>query len=212
MTPSSTTTLRKPFFARSDGLLLALFLTAGMSSLCQAAPLPKWSDETYKYITINQSVGDALIELGRNVGVPVKLSTSVKGRMTRGLPIGNARRFLDAVCRRYGLVWYYDGSVLNISAETESRTEMFKLDETTIGDVTERLDRIGVSDARFPVRVSEADRVVSTSGPPSYLALVKKTLGVISGEDANTTRSAAQVRVFRGRRAELQEVPTKKAQ
>lgn len=200
---------RVHFVPRRTRLSLA---TAAISlvigTFCAQAAEPDFPDGTYKYITLDQSVGDALTEFGRNVGIPVKVSSSVKGRVGPGLPVGSARQFLDSVSSRYGLVWYFDGSAINVSTEAETRTELFKLDEKSISGVTERLDRLGINDPRFPIRVSQPDQMVSVSGPPTYLAQVKKTLGVMSDGKA----SAASVRVFRGRRAESLEVPASQSQ
>ena len=181
-------------------------LAAVLGSFPALAAEPEWPEGPYKYITLDQSVPDALVEFGRNIGVPVKVSEQVKGRMGPGLPRGTARQFLDALSQRYGLVWHYDGSTMNVSTEAETRTEVFKMNKDSIDGVTERLDRLGITDPRFPVRVSQEDRLGSVSGPPTYVDQVKTTLGVIAGPSANEPRTAAQVRVFRGRKAESQEV------
>ena len=92
-------------------------LAAVLGSFPALAAEPEWPEGPYKYITLDQSVPDALVEFGRNIGVPVKVSEQVKGRMGPGLPRGTARQFLDALSQRYGLVWHYDGSTMNVSAD-----------------------------------------------------------------------------------------------
>lgn len=194
--------------AIAGALLAVAFATAP-----SLAAEPKWPDGPYRYITLNQSVGDALTEFGRNIGVPVHVSASVKGRVGPGLQSGSAREFLETLSSRYGLIWYYDGASINVSPESETRTELLKLDKDTFPEVVARLDRLGIKDERFPVRVSETDQLVSVSGPPSYINLVKKTLGVVSGDVANASpKDAAAVRVFRGRRAEQQQFSTSKTE
>jgi type II secretory pathway component GspD/PulD (secretin) len=169
---------------------------------------PSWPAGTYKYITVDQAVDDALIEFGKNTGVPVRVSKQVKGRLSAGMPVGTAREFLEWVCNRYGLVWHFDGSVLNVATEAEVRTEIFKLDANAASGAAERLATLGVSDSRYPIKVSEKDDVVSVSGPPSYVALVKKTLGVPSAARvAQDKTSVVPVRIFRGRSAVAQNFP-----
>lgn len=188
---------------------LAIGLSCELSFSQVHAAEPRWPSGTYKYITVDQAVGDALIEFGRNVGVPVRISTKVKGRLNGGMPIGTAREFLEWVCGRYGLVWHFDGSVLNVAAETEMQTEVIKLDANSASGAAERLATLGASDPRFPIKVSEKDDVISVAGPPSYVALIKKTLRVPS----NTPRvpqdkaGVVAVRVFRGRSSESQNFP-----
>jgi type III secretion protein C len=154
-------------------------------------------------------VGGALVEFGKNIGITVRGSKEVKGRLSAGMPVGTAREFLEWVCNRYGLVWHFDGSVIHVASETEMQTEMFKVDANTASSAAERLATLGVSDLRFPVKVFEKDDVVSVSGPPSYVALVKKTLGVTTGASQDKD-GAVPVRVFRGRSAETRNFQAEK--
>ncbi|MCO0638306.1 hypothetical protein M8745_20435, partial [Lutimaribacter sp. EGI FJ00014] len=94
---------------RAIGLLVGLwFCVAGIQAI---AAEPEWPAGIYTYIPIDQRVSEALQEFGRNVGLPVRVSDRVEGRLSHGMPIGTAREFLTWICDRYGLVWYYDGAV-----------------------------------------------------------------------------------------------------
>lgn len=188
---------------------VAGFFILGISTHCASAAEPRWPDGPYRYITVDQSVRDALIELGRNMGVTVRVSDQVKGRLSGTMPVGTAKTFLEEICNRYGLVWHFDGLVLNVATEAEVRNETIPLDANAAAEAEDKLNRLGVIDPRFSLKVSPQDDVVQVAGPPSYIDLVKKTLGV-----ANYTKQNAQkvvpVRVFRGRQAESQIVPAEK--
>jgi type II secretory pathway component GspD/PulD (secretin) len=186
--------------------------SGAMALICAAiAPAnaiePDWPDGPYKYIAVDQPVDAALVEFGRNLGISIKLGKGIKGRLNSGEPHESARVFLDWVCDRYGLVWHYDGSTLNIVTEADLRTEIVQVDGEAMPDLAERLDRLGVSDSRFPLRVSEEDRAVTISGPPSYIALVKQSVGL---GDSGTVSKEANVRVFRGRTVDVQPVTSAK--
>lgn len=192
----------------------ATFRLAGAAGLfvlgiafAAAAAEPRWPDGPYKYITVDQSVRDALVELGRNMGVTVRVSDQVKGRLSGTMPVGTAKTFLDELCNRYGLVWHYDGLVLNVATDAEVRNETVPLDANTAADAEEKLNRLGVVDPRFTLKVSQQDDVVQVAGPPSYIELVKKTLGISTKQN---TQKLVPVRVFRGRQAESQIVPAEK--
>lgn len=201
----------------------ALVGVAAGFSLCglqfpTLASQPDWPSGTYKYITIDQSVSDALKEFGRNVGIPVEVSKHVGGRLNPGMPIGTAQEFIDWVCDRYGLVWYFDGSMLHIATAGEIRTEMFKLSAGDTKGVHQRLDALGIADPRYPIKVSDTEDVVSVSGPPAYVAAVKKSLGIMSGpvtsriarEVDGSSQEVVPVRVFRGRHVAAENVPAGK--
>lgn len=186
---------------RSAGLAFALMSTSGAT----AAEL-KWPDGHYEYVVVDQAVRDVLIEFGRNIGIPVRVTSEVGGRVSGGMPQASAQDFLNDLCRRYGLIWHFDGSVLHVATEAEVRTEVFELGGNTPARAAERLDALGIADARFPVRFSHADNVVSVSGPPTYIRLVQEALGIETDRPAEEliSQKAAAVRVFRGRSAETE--------
>lgn len=198
---------------KNIGAWLAAGISVHMVVLPAAAAEPKWPSGAYKYITVDQPVKDALIELGRNIGVPVNVSKVVKGRLGAGMPAGTAREFLDRLCKRHGLVWHFDGTALNVTVEAETRTEMIVLDADTASSAAERLKKLNVADSRFPVEISQKDGVASVSGPPSYVALVKKALAVSPARALKTSEDrVVTVRVFRGKEMEAQNFPASKPQ
>ncbi|WP_245482227.1 MULTISPECIES: type III secretion protein [unclassified Mesorhizobium] len=187
---------------------LAMILMLGLASSWANAAEPRWPAGPYKYITVDQSVTDALVELGRNMRVPMRVSKLVKGRLSAGMPVGTAREFLEEICSRYGLVWHFDGIVMNVATEAEVQTEMIPLNADTAAGAEDRLQRLGVIDPRFPIKVSRQDDVVSVSGPPSYVELVRKTLGVPASSTKQEPGKVVSIRVFRGGKlAETQNVP-----
>jgi type II secretory pathway component GspD/PulD (secretin) len=187
--------------------VMAVGLAAALGCISTPASAfePKWPSGPYKYIVIDQDLRDALVEFGRNVNMWVKVSDQAKGRRLRGpLPSGTAEQFLKQLCDGYGLVWYFDGSVLHITPESELKTEMVDVTPLTSHDLYEELKKVGVADARFPIRTTGDERVISVSGPPSYLWAVRQTLATMV--KAATPRLAKEtpsentpvVRVFRG--------------
>ncbi|TIW30870.1 MAG: type III secretion protein, partial [Mesorhizobium sp.] len=56
-------------------------LAFGLASSQANAAEPRWPAGPYSYITVDQSVADALVELGRNMRTPMRISKLVKGRL-----------------------------------------------------------------------------------------------------------------------------------
>jgi type II secretory pathway component GspD/PulD (secretin) len=165
---------------------------------------PKWPKEPYKYLVIDQDLREVLTEFGRNIRIPVKLSENVaKRRIRNDMAVAAPREFLQRICDTYGLVWYYDGAVLTVSDDSEVRTELLNTGAVGSETLLARLDSLGVNDARYPIRTSNAG-VITVSGPPPYLSMVRKTLDAL--EKASTPRPVQEVtsgdtqkvRVFRG--------------
>jgi type III secretion protein C len=176
-----------------------------------AAPLgrahamePKWPAGSYKYLVIDQDIRGVLSEFGRNIDVPIDLSDPVKGRLRGRLPTASAKEFLDSLCESYGLVWYFDGAVLHVNAKAELKTELISIGRLPPSEVTAKLDKLGIADPRFPVRGTPDAGIVSVSGPPPFISLVRQTLSAMARAAAppaareDSHGDEVRVRVFRG--------------
>ena len=155
-------------------LAFSVLAFSGLSRPARAADLVL-PPEPYPYVVVDQDIKTVLIEFGNNVKVPVEVGDQVKGRMRGQHSGGSAQDFLEGLCDTYGLVWYYDGSVIHISAKSEDRTELVDIGAVPMIQAIDKLKRLGVSDQRFPLRRTE-DGVVSVSGPPSYRSLARQEL------------------------------------
>jgi type III secretion protein C len=178
-----------------SAVLTAAAILVGMPQVAGALD-PKWPPGPYRYVVIEQDLKDALIEFGRNINVPVKVSDAVKGKLRGDLGSGSAEEFFKRLTASQGLVWYFDGSVLHVNSASELRTEVIDLGRILPTDVVSKLSKLGIADPRYPIRTTPGSGVISVSGPPPYIVLVRQTLiamarQVPEGEDT-------RVRVFRG--------------
>jgi len=178
-----------------SAVLTAAAILVAMPQVAKALD-PKWPPGPYKYVVIEQDLKNTLIEFGRNINVPVKVSDEVKGKVRGDLGAGSAEEFFRQLTASQGLVWYFDGSVLHINAATELRTEVIELGRIVPTDVVAKLTKLGIADSRYPIRTTPGSSVISVSGPPPYIVLVRQTLIAMArqqplGEDN-------RVRVFRG--------------
>ena len=178
-----------------SAVLTAAAILVAMPQVAKALD-PKWPPGPYKYVVIEQDLKNTLIEFGRNINVPVKVSDEVKGKVRGDLGAGSAEEFFRQLTASQGLVWYFDGSVLHISAASELRTEVIDLGRIVPTDVVTKLTKLGIADPRYPIRTTPGSGLISVSGPPPYIVLVRQTLIAMArqipqGEDT-------RVRVFRG--------------
>lgn len=186
----------------------ALFVLAALSGLVAPASAlePKWPPGPYKYLVIDQDVKDVLSEFGRNIGVPVDVSNEVTGRLRGRLPMVTAKDFLDQLCASYGLVWYFDGSTLHVNTKSEVKTEVIDIGRLPSKPLTARLTALGIADPRFPVRSTPHGGVVSVSGPPSYIALVRQTLTAMA-RAAVEPQDMRHVTIWRDLKAQQYDLP-----
>lgn len=163
-----------------------------LSNVGVHAAVPDWPDKTYRYVVVEQELRELLREFGQNVGLPVRISETVSGEVNGRLPELPPEQFLDRVAERYGLVWYYDGFVLHISAAEESSGTMLPLGRVTPQRVQRELASLGIRDERFPMRFSDEANVLFTVGPPRYVDLVQQMINALNQSEPQS------VNVYRG--------------
>jgi type III secretion protein C len=167
------------------------------TALATAHAAPAWFDTSYDYVVLDQDVRDALSEFGRNVGVPVVLSDAVSGRVRGRIEAKSAGDFITRLATTNGLVWYFDGSVLHVSADKEFVTRVIDAGRLRGDVVTDEMRDLGLADERFSLRAARNGHVITVSGPPAYINVVSQLVErlqpepVVSGDDP-------RVRVFRG--------------
>lgn len=193
-------TLMRRLFVGSSAVWMAMFFNYSARSA-----EPKWPTQPYRYIVVDQDLRDVLTEFGRNIGVPVRISDAAVGRRVRSeFATVSPRDFLQRLCTAYGLVWYFDGTVLHVNGDGEIRTEFITLGAARSDKLVERLNALGVADPRYAVRTTGKAGVVSISGPPPFLSLVRQTADAMEKSMAPqpvrevTDGDEKRVRVFRG--------------
>lgn len=185
------------------GAVLPIILVGVIAS--QAAE-PEWPKGPYKYFSVDQDIRDVLAEFGRNLNLSTSISEAVEGRIRNSSAVLPAREFLQHICDSYGLVWYFDGAVLHISSENEVRTELINVSPSKPAELIQQIGALGMSDARYEVRPGTGADIISVSGPPPFLAIVKKTVSALKQDhmpiriQESPGTDVLKVRVFRGGR------------
>ncbi|WP_188825698.1 type III secretion protein [Brucella endophytica] len=158
---------------------------------------PRWFAEPYNYVVLDQELRTALTEFGRNLGLPVVLSDAVNGRVRGRIEAKTAGEFLERLAGANGLTWYFDGSVLHVSADKEFMTRVIDSGRLSGEAVANEMRELGLADERFSLRAARNGNVISVSGPPAYIGVVGQLVErmqpeqIIAGDDP-------RVRVFRG--------------
>ena len=160
------------------GCCLSAFFQDSVSAA--NAPLP---NEIYPYTIIEQDVTVVLREFGQNLGIRVQLSPKVSGVVKGKMAPLQTLDFLNHVCQMNGLEWYFDGSILHITAGSEEVTKFLPLKKPlTPEKLADTLKQLSFYDERYPLRSGPDNASVFVSGPPAYAALVEQTLASSQGD------------------------------
>jgi type II secretory pathway component GspD/PulD (secretin) len=165
---------------------------------------PNWPAGPFRYLVIDQDTRDVLQEFGNITNIPIAVSDEVRGHVRGPLPITTAENFLKRICENQGLVWYFDGTKLYISAASEIDSLMITLGPLRLQELSDRLDKLRIADTRYPLNTTQKADVILVSGPPRYLALVRQTYEAMKQAmiprtvTENGVGDEPRVRVFRG--------------
>lgn len=183
--------------------LMLVWCTA--ASAAAAAGPGNWVQKPFQYVAVDQGLRDVLHELSAAAAVPIEMSDAVRGQVRGRWPEMPAGEFLGELARTYALEWYFDGSLLSVSALSEDETRLLPLHGVELEQLREGLVAAGLMDQRFGLRTGPAAGVALVSGPPRFTAMVQQSLDAISASNSARPRPVAEpapeerrLAVFRG--------------
>ena len=163
------------------GCLLGSALVAGPAL---AAPLPlegRQVDMTAR----EQPIASFLQDFFGTLDVPVSVSASAKGAVN-GVFRGPADRVLGNVLRSFGLMAYYDGSVVHIYTPGEVTTRTFAMPARGASAVISTAREMQLTDPRNVLRVSQNGGLIA-SGNRRFVEMVGE---LASGQQSQSTALA----------------------
>jgi type III secretion protein C len=184
-------------------IAVAICLAFGLATVAPrelTAAEPAWPAAPYDYVVIDQDLRTVLEQFGLNTGLRIALSDNVKGRVHGRMQPAPPRQFFDHLAEMFGLDWYYDGAVISVSAKSEAQTQLVKLGNASFTQLKAALDASGFLDPRYQLRQGAEQSIAIASGPPQYLAMVKKVATALSPEPAPKPGAPAKdyVMIIRG--------------
>lgn len=135
-----------------------------------------WREESYPYTVVDQDVREALAELGRNLKVGVDISEEVEGRLHGPWTSATLEDFMDRIADDLDIEWFFDGRRLHVSSASESVRQLLPLKGIEPEAWQVSLDKLGISNDRFPIAVDSDRDTALVSGPPKYVSLIVQTL------------------------------------
>lgn len=198
---TQTQRLERPCCRQSTVLLrierisvAAVALILAATHRVPAAELPG-ADRIVQYTVVNQDIAGALSGIAASLGLRADVSASVHGDVHGRLPKANASDMLGQLGALYGFDWYCDGRTLYVSSYGEAQHKMLQLGPITGSELLSTLDTLGISDPRWPVRVSQDGTIALVDGPPRFVALVEQTSEALA---ARVKVDNSAIKVFRG--------------
>lgn len=151
-----------------SGCILGVAMLAGAA---HAAPIP--FDERQVDLTVReQPIAAFLQDFFGTLDVPVTVSAGVKGAVN-GVFRGPAERVFANIQRSFGLMAYYDGSVVHVYAPSEVTTRTFTMRQGNARQVIATARDMQIVDTRNTLRVSQSGGLIA-SGNRRFVELVSE--------------------------------------
>ena len=148
------------------GAVLGSFLLGGAVS---AAPIP-FKDKQVDLTAREEPIALFMQDFFGGMDLPVSVSPSVKGTIN-GAFKGPADKVLNKVLRSFGLMTYYDGSVVHVYTPDEVGTRMFTVPAGSAANVVAMARNMWLTDARNTLRDNQNGSLIA-SGSKRFIDLV----------------------------------------
>jgi type III secretion protein C len=142
--------------------------------LAAAAANIRWSDKAVEYAVVEaKDLRMFLREFAAQQGMAVSIDADIKGELSGRYNL-SPRSMMELLARTYGLVYYYDGKVLHVHPATAVESDVIRLTESTPAQFQRTLDRLGISDLRYPLTADPERSTVMVSGPRRMVELIRQ--------------------------------------
>lgn len=152
----------------------ALALAASSLTVPSDAAAPAFASRPVSITARGEEMRVFLADLFAQGGVRVKVSSAVQGKVN-GVFVDQAGRIWEQMARAYGLVGFYDGTIMRVYAQSEVSTRTIAT--PVASRVVSEVRRLGLADGVNGVRAGAG--VVIATGVPEFLQRVEDMAGSV---------------------------------
>lgn len=134
-----------------------------------------WSQSRFQYVAHKKDLRELLREFSLSQGVTVDIGEGVQGRVTGNFDL-TPQETLDLLAANHGFAWYFDGSLLYITASEQTHGDSIRLRTGTIDQLEATLARLAASERRY----SQA-----ADGPDAGLTMLPAKAAASGAPDAS---------------------------
>lgn len=154
-------------------------LLGALLMLCATLPAgaqtpADWKEQSYAYSADRTPLSTVLQDFADGHSVDLQLGNVEEVEVTAKIRADNASAFLDRLALEHHFQWFVYNNTLYISPQDEQSSERLEISPDAAPDIKQALSGIGLLDPRFGWGELPDDGVVLVTGPPQYLALIKR--------------------------------------
>lgn len=161
--------------AAARGLLFALLLAAS-GAHAQSREIPWRGPAVFEMLAENKDLKSVLRSLTGSHGVTAVIDEDIPATPINGRFKLAPQSMLDFLCNSYGLIWFYDGSLLHIERASQAQNEVLRVNAVADAKVREMLRQLGAFPVRPPLQLSVNNGLVRVGGPRAFVKMVREAV------------------------------------
>lgn len=154
-----------------------------------------WPVAPYSYISKGEPLRTMLLDFCSSNQLNPVISEKIEGPVNGQFLGFRPKDLFDHITTAYGLVWYYDGSILYLSRADEMISRVMRLSHVSMGKLLTVLKDLNIHDRRYPIKSVRSGNMMYVSGPPRYVELVEETAKLLDVE-TGSIKKRETLRVF----------------
>lgn len=151
-----------------------------------------WAMPRFVYRAEGKRVADVLQDFAASQGLPAVLAEGIAGTVQGDFDAA-PEKFLDAISKTFGLLWYHDGSALYFYPAQAIQSRLFRLKGFQRAQVSELLESLRLGDRRYPLRYDANAQTLLVYGPPRHVELVAAAVEQLDAGYAARNRRSVRV-------------------
>ncbi|MEM9341886.1 MAG: hypothetical protein AAGA87_02460 [Pseudomonadota bacterium] len=182
----------------------AVLLIASLALTGKTMALDAKFTEPFPYVAMGSDVRAVLSDMGRRMGVTVRIDPAVTGEVSTENSQGTVQTLLDETLAQTGATWWYDGVILHVEPQDGLSSSLIISQGLGIPEIEAELATLDLLDGRFPLMSTADGAVIRVIGPRGYVEQVRNLVETLIQTRRARTGTPDEVglyvpRVFHGR-------------
>jgi type III secretion protein C len=129
----------------------------------------------FVYKAEGKRLTELLQDFAASQGMPAIVADGVDGVVHANFET-TPRRFLDAISKTYGLLWYHDGTALYFYPSKAIQSRIFRLKGYSQGQLQNLMRSLQLGDQRYPLKFDSLQKTLLVYGPPRHVELIASAI------------------------------------
>ncbi|MCI5046698.1 MAG: type III secretion system outer membrane ring subunit SctC [Aquisalinus sp.] len=173
--------------------VVTLLIVGAFSTDSWSADIP-FASTYYEANVREEPIEDFLQSMFWKQGLSVSVNETVSGKIN-GKFSGEPAVIFDNISKAYGLIPFYDGSLVHIYSAGDLQKEIYNLDPDGARHIKEISQELGLLDRHHRLS-STSDGALIVSGTPAFVNQVGQLVDVLEEKKASIRQSQDHLRVF----------------